>query len=135
MLIMAGSFVFAESAHHQGKTAALVTLGGRGSSTQMGNGLSFTYDFDRSPAMGMVIVKVRVFDRNGKRVTDLRVTGESGMPSMHGAHDSGEVPFKLSKKGDYLLPVNIVMPGTWEIKLRFKKGNDVIFAGRIEFDV
>ena len=30
---------------------------------------------------------------------------------MSGAHDSGEVPFKLNRKGDYLLPVNIVMPG------------------------
>jgi hypothetical protein len=136
---MSGGIMLAAHDHDmmsgKAKNTVFVTLGGRGSSTPIGGGLSFTYDFDRSPAMGTVIVKVRVFDRAGKRVTGLRITGDSGMPSMRGHHDSGEVPFRLSKKGDYLMPVNIVMPGTWEIKLRFRKGNDVIFKGRIEFDV
>ncbi|HOD15774.1 MAG TPA: FixH family protein [Spirochaetota bacterium] len=125
----------ADNGSHQGNNLNYVTLGDRGSRTAIGGGRTFTYDFDRSPAMGMIIVKVQVFDKAGRRVTDLRVFGESGMPSMRGAHDSGEVPFKLSKKGVYLLPVNIVMPGTWEVRLRFMKGHDLVFAGRITFDV
>ncbi len=27
--------------------------------------------------------------------------------------------FKLNKKNDYLLPIHIVMPGEWEVKLTF----------------
>ncbi len=57
------------------------------------------------------------------------------MPSMAGAHDSGEVAFKLNKKGDYLLPVNVVMPGGWEVRLTFSRNGVVIFRGRILFDV
>ena len=54
---------------------------------------------------------------------------------MRGAHDSGEVPFKLNKKGDYLLPVNVVMPGEWEVKLIFMNDTGPIFRGRITFKV
>jgi hypothetical protein len=57
------------------------------------------------------------------------------MPEMKGAHDSGEVPFKLNKKGDYLLPVNVVMPGEWEVKLVFLKGKEPVYRGRITFKV
>jgi hypothetical protein len=57
------------------------------------------------------------------------------MPSMSGAHDSGEVQFKLNRKGDYLLPVDIVMPGQWEIRLVFSSKKEVIFRGSFKFDV
>jgi len=85
--------------------------------------------------MGMAILKVRLFDETGKRTTGLEITGRSDMPSMSGAHDSGEVLFKLNKKGDYLLPVNIVMPGEWEIRLVFSSNKEVIFRGSFKFDV
>jgi hypothetical protein len=42
---------------------------------------------------------------------------------------------KLSNKGDYLLPVNIVMPGAWEIKLTVVKAGKPIFTGRYNFNV
>jgi len=57
------------------------------------------------------------------------------MPSMGRTHDSGEVLFKLNKKGDYLLPVNIVMPGEWEVKLSFSKDKRVIYRGSFKFNV
>jgi len=57
------------------------------------------------------------------------------MPSMRGAHDSGEVAFKLNKAGDYLLPVNVVMPGDWEVRLTFSRNGSVIFRGKVTFDV
>jgi hypothetical protein len=95
----------------------------------------FVYEFDRTPKMGTAILKVRLFDKDGTQVTDLDITGQSGMPSMRGAHDSGEMAFKLNKKGDYLLPVNIVMPGDWEVRLTFFRTKIVIFRGRLTFDV
>jgi hypothetical protein len=95
----------------------------------------FIYEFDRTPKMGTAILKIQLFDKDGKQVSDLDISGRSDMPSMKGAHDSGEVAFKLNKKGDYLLPVNIVMPGGWEVLLTFSRNKVVVFRGRIVFDV
>jgi hypothetical protein len=95
----------------------------------------FIYEFDKTPKMGMAILKLQLFDKDGKQVTDLDITGQSGMPSMKGAHDSGEVAFKLNKKGDYLLPVNVVMPGDWEVLLTFSRTKIVLFRGRLTFSV
>ena len=85
--------------------------------------------------MGMAILKVQLFDKDGKQVTGLEIIGQSDMPSMKGAHDSGEVAFKLNKKGDYLLPVNVVMPGDWEVLLTFSRSKIVLFRGRVTFSV
>ncbi|MGZ4886072.1 MAG: FixH family protein [Candidatus Aminicenantales bacterium] len=95
----------------------------------------FLYEFDKTPKMGTAILKIRLFDKDGKQVTDLEIIGQSDMPSMKGAHDSGEVAFKLNKKGDYLLPVNIVMPGDWEVLLTFSRTKIVLFRGRLAFSV
>jgi hypothetical protein len=101
----------------------------------IGNEYYFTYSFDKKPQLGTIIVKVELYNKAGKRDTVLKVTGDSGMPSMKGRHDSGDVEFRLNKKGDYLLPVNVVMPGDWEIKLKFVKGDQVIYRGSIRFDI
>ena len=95
----------------------------------------FTWEFDKTPKMGMSILVIKLFDKDGKRVSDLTITGRADMPSMRGAHDSGEVAFKLNKTGDYLLPVNVAMPGDWEVLLTFSRNGIVIFRGRIAFDV
>ena len=101
----------------------------------IGDSQYFTYKFDKKPKLGTAILKVQLFDKTGARVTSLDVVGISGMPAMKGAHDSGEVPFKLNKKGDYLLPVNVVMPGEWEVKLVFMKDKSPVFRGRFTFKV
>ena len=95
----------------------------------------FTWEFDKTPKMGMSVLIVKLSDKDGPRVSDLAVTGRSDMPSMRGAHDTGEVAFKTNKAGDYLLPVNVVMPGDWEVLLTFSRNGIVIFRGRITFDV
>jgi YtkA-like len=95
----------------------------------------FLYEFDKTPKMGMAILKVQLFDKDGKQVTDLDITGQSGMPSMKGAYSSEEVAFKLNKKGDYLLPVNVTMPGDWEVLLTFSRTKIVLFRGRVAFSV
>jgi len=119
----------------QAKAPEFKDLPKAGKKCWIGEVYYFIYEFDRTPKMGTAILKIQLFDKDGKQVTDLDIKGRSDMPSMRGAHDSGEVAFKLNKKGDYLLPVNIVMPGDWEVQLTFSRTNIVIFRGRFLFDV
>jgi len=95
----------------------------------------FTWEFDKTPKMGMSVLIVKLHDKDGRRVSDLAITGRFDMPSMRGGHDSGEVAFKTNKAGDYLLPVNVVMPGDWEVLLTFSRNGIVIFRGRLTFNV
>lgn len=118
-----------------GQGAAFVAMPGTGKKVPIGSGAYLIYGFDKKPKMGTIIMKVDVYTPDGKPDTSLEVLGDSGMPSMRGAHETGDQPFKLSKKGEYLLPVNIVMPGDWEIRLTIKKGGKVIFRGSHKFDV
>jgi hypothetical protein len=118
-----------------GQAADFVAMPGPGKKVPLGNGSYLIYAFDKKPKMGTVILKVEAYASDGKRDTSLEILGDSGMPSMRGAHETGDQPFKLSKKGDYLLPVNIVMPGDWEIRLTVKKDGKVIFRGSYKFDV
>lgn len=80
-------------------------------------------------------MKIQVFDKAGTKSAPFKLTGRYDMPSMSGAHDSGDQEFKLNKKNDYLLPVSIVMPGDWEIKLTFYKDGSPVFRGIFKFDV
>jgi hypothetical protein len=118
-----------------GQAPALTTMAGTGKKVPIGNGAYLIFAFDKKPKLGMVILKVDVYTQDGKRDTSLEVLGDSGMPSMRGAHETDDQPFKLSRKGEYLLPVNIVMPGEWEIRLSIKKAGKVIFRGSHKFDV
>jgi len=95
----------------------------------------FTYEFTEKPRMGTAILRVQIFDGARNRSTAFSIIGRSDMPSMAGAHDSGDQEFKLNRKGDYLLPVNIVMPGEWEIKLTFQRGETIAFRGAFRFNV
>jgi hypothetical protein len=95
----------------------------------------FKYEFNEKPKMGMSILKIQVFDKNSDQVVPFKATGRSDMPSMRGAHDSGDVEFRLNKKNDYLLPVNVVMPGDWEIRLIFWLNGKPVYHGSIRFDV
>ncbi len=97
--------------------------------------IHFTWEFDRNPKMGTSILIIKLYDRKGNRANELQITGRSDMPAMRGAHDSGDVAFKLNKAGNYLLPVDIVMPGKWEVRLTFSRAGRVVFRGRITFKV
>ncbi len=108
---------------------------GPGKKVQLESGYYLTYKFDKKPKLGTVIIKVEVFNSQDKKDTSMEIVGDSGMPSMRGAHDTGDRPFTLSNKGDYLLPINIVMPGGWEIRFTIKKAGKVIFRGSHQFDV
>lgn len=95
----------------------------------------FIYDFDKRPQIGTIIIKIQVFTKDGKQDSSLEITGSSDMPSMRGAHSTGDKPFKLNKKGDYLLPVNVVMPGDWEVVFNFLKDKKPIYTGSVRFNV
>jgi hypothetical protein len=53
------------------------------------------------------------------------------MAGMHSGHHT----FQLSKRGEYLAPVDITMPGDWEIKVTVMKEGKVLFRGSHKFDV
>jgi hypothetical protein len=95
----------------------------------------FIYEFDKKPQMGTIIMKVQVFSKDGKQDTSLEITGGADMPSMRGAHSTGDKPFQLNKRGDYLLPVNVVMPGEWEVVLNFSRDKKPIYTGNVRFNV
>ncbi len=137
--LQAGSHEGHQMAAREGVTGgpapALATMPGPGKKVPIGNGAYLIYGFDKKPKLGTIIMKVEVYTPDGKRDTSREVLADSGMPSMRGAHETGDQPFKLSRKGEYLLPVNIVMPGDWEIRLTIKKDGKVIFRGSHKFDV
>jgi hypothetical protein len=110
-------------------------LPGPGKKCWIGKDYYFTYSYDKKPQMGTVILKVELFDKDGKQDTTLKIAGNLDMPSMKGAHGSGEIPLKLNKKGEYLLALNIVMPGEWEVQLTFGKDAKVLYRGSTKFHV
>jgi hypothetical protein len=121
--------------HQQSQAPVFQDLAKSGKKCWIGEDHYFTWEFDKTPKMGTSILIIKLHDKDGTRVSDLALTGRSDMPAMPGAHDSGDIPFKNNKAGDYLLPVNLVMPGDWEVLLNFSLDGSVIFRGRIAFHV
>jgi YHS domain-containing protein len=101
----------------------------------LGSDHYFTYGFTSIPKLGSAIMKVEIFTRDGKRDTVFRVSGDLDMPSMRGAHSTGNRDFAVSAKGFYLLPVQLVMPGDWEMRLIFEKNGSSILHGAYLFDL
>ncbi len=99
------------------------------------DGNFLVYKFSQKPALGTAVVVVKIVDAKGTQIAPYTIRGNAGMPSMQGAHDSGEVAFELNKRKDYLLPVNVVMQGAWEVKIKVKKGSEEIFKGVVSFHV
>jgi hypothetical protein len=80
-------------------------------------------------------MKVEIFSTEGRKDTSFGVKANADMPSMRGAHSSGDRSFAVSRRGDYVLPISIVMPGDWEIKLTVTKDGKIIYRGRHDFNV
>jgi hypothetical protein len=127
----------AKSAKEEGTQQAPVfsPMAEPGKKVPIGNGFYLIYGFDKRPKLGTVIMKVEIFTPDGKKDTSFQASADAGMPSMKGAHETGDRPFTLSKKGDYLLPISIVMPGDWEIRLTISKDGKILLRGRYNFDV
>jgi hypothetical protein len=112
-----------------------IPVPGPGKKFKLNDDYSFTYEFSQRPQMGTVILIIRVTDKNGGQVLPYGISGRTDMPSMRGAHDSGDVQFRTNKANNYLLPVNIVMPGDWEVRITFSLNDNAVFYGSIRFDV
>lgn len=106
-----------------------------GKKVPIGGGYYLLYGFDKKPKLGIVIMKVEIFDPGGRKDTSFELKAHADMPSMKGAHLTIDRAFKLSRKGDYLAPQDIVMPGEWEIRLTVLKEGKVFFRGRCRFEV
>jgi hypothetical protein len=111
-----------------------VTMPEPGKKVSIGNDKYLIYGFTKRPTMGIEIIKIQVYDSMGKKDTSLTIVADSWMPSMPGMH-SGHYTSQLSNKGDYLTPVDITMPGDWEVKLTVMKDGKVLFRGSYKFDV
>ena len=110
-------------------------LGSAGQQIPLDADHSFTFGFDKDPKLGTAIMRVEVFARDGKRDTSFTVWGDADMPSMRGAHSSGNKQFAVSKKQVYLLPVSLVMPGEWELRFTFEKDGKKVLRGAYRFKV
>ena len=108
---------------------------GPGKKAQIGKDFTAVYSFDKKPQMGMVILRLEVYDKDGKKDTSLKIMGDLDMPSMKGAHATGSKALQLNKKGDYLMALQLVMPGEWEVQLEFIKDQTVFYRGSIKFHV
>jgi hypothetical protein len=117
------------------QSAVFAPMADPGKKVPFGSGYYLIYGFDKRPKLGTEIMKVEIFNAQGKKDTSFEVKGDADMPSMRGAHGTGDKPFALSKKGDYLLPIPIVMPGDWEVKFTIVKEGKVVFRGRYNFNV
>jgi YHS domain-containing protein len=95
----------------------------------------FVYGFDKPPKLGTAIMKVQVFTNDGRRDTTCTVLGDVDMPSMRGAHTTGNREFARSAKGVYLLPVSLVMPGDWEFRFTFLYHGKTALRGAYLFDL
>jgi hypothetical protein len=65
-------------------------------------------------------------------VKDLSITADAYMPSMRGAHDTGDKPLKLNKNDKYVIDVNFMMAGEWGIDLKFAKNGKVFAVGLVK---
>ena len=135
LLIAAGDLAPAMAAPQAAVRRDFQPLPKPGEKVPLGSDHYFTYGFDKPPKLGTAIMRVEVFGRNGKRDTSFTVKGDADMPSMRGAHSSGDREFSLSKKSVYLLPVRLVMPGDWEVSFIFVKNGTVVFRGAYLFDL
>jgi hypothetical protein len=143
VLFLSSSFAHGQAPSHKptmtkdagDQSAVFPLMAEPGKKVPFGSGYYLIYGFDKKPKLGTEIMKVEIFNAQGKKDTSFEVKGDSDMPSMRGAHGTGDKPFALSKKGDYLLPIPIVMPGDWEVKFTVLKEGKVVFRGRYNFNV
>jgi hypothetical protein len=95
----------------------------------------FTYVFSGKPKIGPSVIRISIFNTDGSQNTSLEILGAYDMPQMRGHHSSGPVKFRQNKSGDYLMPLNSVMRGKWEILLEFQEDGKNIFTGIININI
>lgn len=89
----------------------------------------FTYDFVKKVKMGANTLKVNIQGKEKKPLTSYQVLVSYDMPSMKGMHAVNDKPMQVNRSGNYLLPLNFVMPGVWQVDLKIMDGKSVISTG------
>ena len=82
-----------------GSAQVYPSMPGPGKKVPVGNDYYFIYGFDKKPKLGTVIMKVEIFTKEGKKDTSFEVKADAGMPSMKGAHETGDRPLNFPKRG------------------------------------
>jgi len=94
-----------------------------------------TYEWNKKPKIGHFVLLVRAFDKDKKPVTNLDFTADAYMPSMKGAHDTGDVKMQLNRKNQYAVPVHFMMLGDWEIHIKASLNGKMLGSAFIKLDI
>ncbi len=125
----------ADEAAGTGQAPVFAAMPEPGKKVPIGNGAYLIYGFDKKPKMGTVIMKVEVYTPDGKQDTSLEVLARLRHAFHEGRPRNRRPALQAFQKRGISLPINIVMPGDWEIRLTIKKDGKVIFRGSYKFDV
>lgn len=113
----------------------IVTLPGYGKKVIIDKNTFFTYSFTDKVKMGANTLKINISSNDKKPDTSYQVLVSYDMPSMKGMHAQNNVPMQLNKKGSYLLPLNFVMPGEWQVELQFMLDKKTISKGSFKLKI
>jgi hypothetical protein len=102
-----------------------------GAKTVINDSYSFKAEFPEKPKMGESVLRITLWDKDGKQVTDLQIIGSYDMASMAGQHSMAPKTILTSQKGFYLFPVNFAMRGKWQIDLVFKQAGKELYTAAI----
>lgn len=94
-----------------------------------------TYQWDKRPRIGHHVLIVKLYNKDKQQVQELSITADAYMPSMKGAHDTGDVAMRLNNRGDYLVPVHFMMLGDWEIELKFSRDDKELTRAYVQLDL
>ena len=111
------------------QTVSTVKLPGYGKKVLLDKNTWYTYGFTKKTKIGANTLKVNIMDKAKKSVNTYQVLVSYDMPSMKGMHAQNDVPMQVNRAGNYLLPLNFVMPGVWQVDLKFMQGKTVVSKG------
>jgi hypothetical protein len=94
-----------------------------GAKTAINDSYSFKAEFVEKPKMGESVLRITLWDKDGKQVTDLEIVGSYDMASMAGQHSMAPKTILTSQRGFYLFPVKFAMRGKWQLVLVFKQND------------
>ncbi|PKN74312.1 MAG: hypothetical protein CVU49_08815 [Candidatus Cloacimonetes bacterium HGW-Cloacimonetes-2] len=110
-------------------------MGRAGAAHWINENYYISYEWNKTPRIGNRILLIRAFDKNRRPVTNLRLSANAYMPSMRGAHDTGDKPMQLNRSNRYAIPVNFMMLGDWEIEIKVNSGNSPLGKAYIRLNI
>lgn len=134
MIVLAGPSLAIKPVYLEGKIYKNIAAA-ENKKNWLGPDYYFYYQFNQRPTIGTNILKIQIFDKKDKKVNSFKLKGLVEMPAMGSAHNSGWQAFFVNKKNDYLLPIDLVMRGEWDINVVFYKGNSKYAPAKIKINI